>query len=405
MTVTNSTSKITGNGNGAATVFSFNPIVIFQSSDIQVTLVGTDDSETLLTEGTGATQYSVTVASYPGTGSITYPASGATRLQTGESLVMKRVLPIEQQTNLRNQGGYHPDVLEVALDKLVMLHIQQQEEVSRSFKASLGFGGTLTLPAPVGDALLGWNSAGTAIVNKASTGGTISVPVDPSQGGTGETSLAAAFSAMKQDATTSVTGVVELATSAEGTAGVAADKVPSVAEVVSMIATHESPTPTVTPYTPEFVHLQERRAAGTTGPIYTAGDWRTAEVNTEAFDNGDNCTAPSSDSWVLSDGTYKVDIFMAVRSGSTPEARLRLYNTTGAAVVMLGMSQELHNTANDGTTILHAHGFFTIAASQTMELQVYPVSTDLATGGTGPKAHNIDSNDEYYLDIIFYKIS
>jgi hypothetical protein len=62
-------------------------MVIFGDTQVTVTLLSDydteDEAETVLTIGSGASNYSVSVATYPGTGSIIYPASGAGRLATG----------------------------------------------------------------------------------------------------------------------------------------------------------------------------------------------------------------------------------------------------------------------------------------------------------------------------------
>lgn len=132
MTVETQTTKVFATLNGAATVFSFSPLVIFKSSDLVVTLVDTNGIETVLSEGVGAVNYSVLVSPYPGTGSITYPATGSAA--NNGKLVMKRVLTLEQTTDLENQGGYFADTQETALDRLMMTHLQQQELIDRSFK-------------------------------------------------------------------------------------------------------------------------------------------------------------------------------------------------------------------------------------------------------------------------------
>jgi len=172
MTVATQTKSVTANGNDSATTFSFSPIVIFASTDLVVTRVNAAGVETVLSEGSTSTTYSVSVSSYPGTGSITYPASGGTPLPTGESLVMKRVLTLEQQTDLENQGGYDAEVLETQLDKLLMIDLQQQEEIDRSMKMPIGQGASVSaeLPVPVADRVLGWNSDGDALVNNANAG-------------------------------------------------------------------------------------------------------------------------------------------------------------------------------------------------------------------------------------------
>lgn len=167
MTVENQTKKVTGTGNDSATVFSFSPMVIFASTDLVVTKLELDGTETLLAEGTSSTTYSVApVSSYPGTGSVTYPASGGTPLATGEFIVIKRVLTLEQLTDLENQGGYHADTQETVYDKLLMIDLQQQEEIDRSFRFPVTYAGGITTEtdSPAADEVLKINSAGTGMV-------------------------------------------------------------------------------------------------------------------------------------------------------------------------------------------------------------------------------------------------
>lgn len=139
MTVENQTNKVTANGNGVATVFSFSPVVLPTSSaDLVVTHVDAAGVETVLTEGAGASNYSVSVSTFPGTGSITYPASGGSPLPTGEKLVMNREVNILQEVDLFNQGGYFPEVQEGAFDLLTIIALQQQEELDRAVKVTIG---------------------------------------------------------------------------------------------------------------------------------------------------------------------------------------------------------------------------------------------------------------------------
>lgn len=136
MTISTEVSKVIAGGNGSATVFSFAPMPIFEASNLEVRKVVADGTETVLTLGSGSTNYSVTVASYPGTGSVTYPATGSTRLASGESLVMRRIIPLTQETDLENHGGYFPEVLEGALDTRVAQMQQMQEELDRTLRFS-----------------------------------------------------------------------------------------------------------------------------------------------------------------------------------------------------------------------------------------------------------------------------
>lgn len=165
MAVNDSTSKVTAAGNGTATVFSFSPVVIFASGDLTVTKTDADGVETTLAEGSGETNYSVTVSNYPGTGSITYPATGSTRLETGESLTIKRELDLTQPVELSNQGAYFPKTLERALDRVTMLAIQLQESVGRALKFPISYAGGIApdLTAPVALRYVRANAAGDGL--------------------------------------------------------------------------------------------------------------------------------------------------------------------------------------------------------------------------------------------------
>jgi hypothetical protein len=170
MTVLTTNDKVTLNGNGVATSFSFSPITIFSEEHLQVVKVNTSGVETLLIKGAGETNYSVTLTTpllLPSTGSITYPASGtANILLTGEKIVIKRMVPLTQEVNLENQGGYFADTQENIVDKLSMIDIQQQEEINRSVKLNISTNGVSTeLPIPNAGKVLGWNNDASGIGN------------------------------------------------------------------------------------------------------------------------------------------------------------------------------------------------------------------------------------------------
>ncbi len=202
MTVETQTSEVNLSTNGSATVFSFSPIVIFATTDIIVTTTLTSTGvETTRTEGTGADNYSVTVASFPGTGSITFPATGSATA-TGTSINIKRVLTLEQLVDLENQGGYLPDTLEEALDKSVMIDLAQQEDIDRSFRAAIGETTLTSLLLPNSSTVtsgsaanLGLSSDHTKLEFSVSAG-TLPDPVTVARGGTGATTTAAALTAL-----------------------------------------------------------------------------------------------------------------------------------------------------------------------------------------------------------------
>lgn len=168
MTVNNPTKSVTSVGNNSAFEHPFSPMKIYASTDLQVTLVTISTSvETLLTEGSGAANYSVSVAEYPGTGKVIYPADRSTPMTTDQKIVMKRVLPLLQKLNLENQGGYNPDTLEeFGLDKLLIIDLQQQEQIDRSIAFVISADLTSfdpEIPTPVNNAgkVLAINTAGT----------------------------------------------------------------------------------------------------------------------------------------------------------------------------------------------------------------------------------------------------
>jgi len=166
MTVSSTLAKISYAGNDSNTSFSFS-FTVFANTDLVVTFTNSSGVESTLVEGTGTSNYSVSVSSYPGTGSITWPASGSTKLQSNEKITIKRVLPLTQTIDLQNQGGYFPDVQETGFDKGVYISQQIDEEVDRSIKIPVSSATSIdsTLPAPTADTVIGaWNSDADAIV-------------------------------------------------------------------------------------------------------------------------------------------------------------------------------------------------------------------------------------------------
>lgn len=175
MTINTPLSQIVANGNGIATVFSFSPVTIFAASDLTVTFVSTAGVETVLTEGSGTSNYSVALLTptvLPSTGSITYPATLGTQLANGEQLIIKRVVDLLQETDLNNQGGYFSATQEAAFDYAMMVDIQQQDEIDRSMKLQISDADnsiSVVLPHPVAGQGLVWNGSANALISAALT--------------------------------------------------------------------------------------------------------------------------------------------------------------------------------------------------------------------------------------------
>ena len=135
---TRKTNALVGNGNTATYPFAFK---VFTDADVVVKKLEVSTSiETTLTLGAN-NDYIVTLNSdqngNPG-GSITLRSGGSDQnLASGFQIVITSALTPLQGTDLTNQGGFYPEVINDALDKSVILHQQQQDEIERSIKFSL----------------------------------------------------------------------------------------------------------------------------------------------------------------------------------------------------------------------------------------------------------------------------
>jgi hypothetical protein len=103
-------------GNGVTTSFPYT-FRIFQKSDLVVQVVDLDEN---ITELILDTDYTVTGAGGYTGGNVIL----STPLTSGYQISISRVLPVTQETDLRNQGKFFAEVHEDAFDKLTML-IQQ----------------------------------------------------------------------------------------------------------------------------------------------------------------------------------------------------------------------------------------------------------------------------------------
>ena len=116
-------------GNDAATVFPY-AFVVFSADELLVIHTDSAGVESTLTEGP---DYSATVNpdqnADPG-GDVTLP----TPLPSNEKITITSALAYLQTLDLANQGGFYPDVIERALDRIVVLCQQNAEQLSRSIK-------------------------------------------------------------------------------------------------------------------------------------------------------------------------------------------------------------------------------------------------------------------------------
>jgi len=128
------------------------------------------------------------------------------------------------------------------------------------------------------------------------------------------------------------------------------------------------------------VLVANEQASGTDAGASSAASWNTLVLNTEVVDTGNN-SALASDQITLAAGTYEI-----VR-GSVPGHKVnsfitRLRNTTGTATIAEGTAESATAAASAVTRSELRPLTFTVAASQALELQGYPTTTQ-ATDGWG----------------------
>lgn len=166
MTVSSTTNRngYTGNDSTATYAYSFK---IFETSDLVVIVTKTsDNTETTLTL---TTDYTVSGAGDTSGGNIVLVdasqawMSASSFLDTGYTLAIRRVLPLTQLTDIRNQGAFYPEGHEDQFDKLLMVSQQQQDEIDRASKLPESVDPATfdtAIPVPEASKILGVNVAG-----------------------------------------------------------------------------------------------------------------------------------------------------------------------------------------------------------------------------------------------------
>lgn len=156
-------------GNGVTTAFPFS-FKVFAATDATVTVANTQWNESVLALGADyAVALNADQDAAPG-GTVTLAAP----LASGHRLVVSSAVPNLQPTDITNNGGFYPRVIEDALDRHVAQVQQIDEKVGRALKVAVTSPlGDQTLPSPVGGMLIGWNESNDGLKNYAPIGGTL----------------------------------------------------------------------------------------------------------------------------------------------------------------------------------------------------------------------------------------
>lgn len=156
-------------GNGVTTAFPFS-FKVFAATDVAVTVANTQGNESALALGADyAVALNADQDAAPG-GTVTLAAP----LSTGYLLVVSSAVPNLQPTDITNNGGFYPRVIEDALDRHVAQVQQIDEKVGRALKVAITSPlGDQALPSPVAGMLIGWNESSDGLKNYAPIGGTL----------------------------------------------------------------------------------------------------------------------------------------------------------------------------------------------------------------------------------------
>lgn len=161
MTLSTTANKVSYAGDGTTTSFAI-PFLFLENAHIEAILRRADGVETVWVLNT---EYTLTGAAAADGGTLTVDTSPTDYTPaSGETLVIRRVVPETQETDYPEGGAFPATAHEQALDKLTMLVQQHSEEIARApvlpVSSSLA---DITVPEPGASELIRWNAAGSAL--------------------------------------------------------------------------------------------------------------------------------------------------------------------------------------------------------------------------------------------------
>jgi hypothetical protein len=148
---------------------------------------------------------------------------------------------------------------------------------------------------------------------------------------------------------------------------------------------------------PPYMHDRDLESSGVDGGQFTSGSWVTRVLNTEVTDT-DSLGSLSANAVTIPSGTYYCQA--AAGAWNTNQHQMRIYNTSDSATLLLGMNAHA-NPIGIGS-IAFVVGYFTLAASKTIEVQHRCVST-AASIGLGQAASFGDG--EVYVELELWQVS
>jgi hypothetical protein len=131
MTLSTTINRVTYTGNGVTTAFSF-PYRFLANSHLRVSLVSAAGGETVQTLNS---DYTVTGAGVSAGGTVTM----TTAPTSTQELIIERIVPITQATDLRPNDRFPAETVEQVFDKLTMIDQQLEDRIRVLEENSFGF--------------------------------------------------------------------------------------------------------------------------------------------------------------------------------------------------------------------------------------------------------------------------
>ncbi len=176
MTLSTTANKVSYAGDGATVAFAI-PFLFLENGHVEAILRAAAGDETTWAVNT---QFSLSGAGAASGGTLTVSTSPDDYTPaSGETLVIRRVVPETQDTDYPEGGAFPAAAHEQALDKLTMLVQQHSEEIARApvLPVSSSLTG-ITVPEPGASQLIRWNAAGTALETAAIADLSLDLPAE-----------------------------------------------------------------------------------------------------------------------------------------------------------------------------------------------------------------------------------
>lgn len=145
-----------------------------------------------------------------------------------------------------------------------------------------------------------------------------------------------------------------------------------------------------------YVCVVDSKVAGTAGGTFNTGAWRTRDLTSILSDDG-SLASLAANQITLAAGDYRCIISCPAWACQSHQSRL--YNITGAAVLLEGTSERSHNAADYAVTRSFIVGSFSLAAATVLEVQ-HACQASSAGSGFG-RATSLSTNEIYTVAEFF----